>query len=611
MKRVCIYKRVSSEGQAKEDKTSLEEQERRCRDWLDKLGGYQVVAVESDGGVSGGKLHRPAFDRVIERARNGEIDAVIVAKVDRYARDNDVSGVLSFTLNQYGVELMIVDRDLTTPQGRMLVHMEGGWAEWERSIIRDRLTTGRYNKVKKGTLIGSSFTAYGYDYSKDSKSYILNETESGWARQIFEWIGIEGMSMSAVARRLNDLGVPTKRKGKGWVSSTVKQMIDNPVYYGQFTYFKNKATAPIGSRGIGSAQEDKTSHVRRDQSEWVGTEVPAIVSKELWDACQQAKERNTIQSKRNGKLDYLLRAGMLVCNLCGSIYHGTTSHNRRVYRCNGIKPSYILKAGKRCGSSTVRADEIEAKVWTKIVRRLESLSSVESLFAGESEEEKLQRERDEISLLAIVSQENEIDAEEEKLVTLYMRNAVSDAIYDVKKADLEKRRSGIATLKAEIAGRLQAREHVIADAEALTQLTQSASRLHNATFTHKRKVLELLRTKVTINADGSLDIDGLITDHVLAAVSFYAEMYEDMMSEGAIVIVDGKQIQVEESDVLDILNGESFFDPIYGTYRWQEGDGDLIKGIQEPVKNAMAVQDHKLAHTYEHHRRGKRLGVCR
>ncbi len=334
------------------------------------------------------------------------------------------------------------------------------------------------------------------------------------------------MSMGAVARKLNELSVPTKRTSNGWTASTIKTMIDNPIYYGQFTYFKNKAVAPKGSVGIGAAAESKTSSIRNDKSEWISIDVPAIVSRELWEACQQAKERNTLLSKRNGKLDYLLRGGMLVCGQCGLRYHGTTTHDRRIYRCGGGKPNYILKSGKRCSAPSLRAAELEEKIWSTILHRLQAIADVKTLFSNESEEIAEQREKDQLALMGVIAQEKELDQEQERLVSLYMRNAINDAIFDAKKAELDKRRKSIETLKAELNAHMSQQVDIKADAEALAELAESASRIEEVPFEHKRKILELLQTKITVNADGSMDIEGLITDRLLTTVSIYAKFRE-------------------------------------------------------------------------------------
>lgn len=578
MKRVAIYCRVSTPQQATEEKTSLENQEMECRNWLNSLGGYEVVAVESDPGVSGAKLSRPGMNRLLEMAHNRQIDFVCLSKVDRLARGAQIDAILTFKLNQVGVGVLFVDRDTSTTAGKMLVGFEVMASEWERDGIRSRLSNGLQNALRmKKQFIGSGHVAYGYKYEKTTKSCELDEVEYVWARRIFEWIGYEGLSMSAVARRLNDLGIPTKRNGRGWVANSIKQIVDNPIYYGRWAFNKTRSVTPKGSIGIGLAQQDKTSHERRDEAEWLYVDVPAIISKELWDRCQQAKEKNKIQSKRNGKLDYLLRAGMLVCGQCRLTFHGTTSHEKRVYRCGGVRPYGIAKLGTRCKSSVVQADKIEEKVWNRILAQLRALTSVEELFAGESEEARRQRLSDEEDLISTVGIEAGINKEEELLVSLYMRSGVSDLLFDKKKDELDKRRKGITELRSEIEERMMQRQQIKAGEDTLKQLVESANKLQNTTFEQRRKLLEFLRTKVTVNADGSLDIDGLITDKVLDTIQRYTTYY----------------VPFSELEIMKDSRIESIAWGIVGepdlNYVWTSDDGSELEGIKEPITNAMDV----------------------
>ncbi len=167
MKRCGIYVRVSTEKQATDDKTSLQDQEDRCRAWLEKLGGYEVVVVEKDAGVSGAKLRRPAFDRLIDMARNRQIDVVCIAKVDRLARDTKIDAMLQMTLNQFGVSVIFVDRDTESTAGRMMLGFEGMVAEMEKANIIDRLSSGKHNAITmKKQAIGSGYVAYGYRYNR-------------------------------------------------------------------------------------------------------------------------------------------------------------------------------------------------------------------------------------------------------------------------------------------------------------------------------------------------------------------------------------------------------------------------------------------------------------
>jgi site-specific DNA recombinase len=134
MKTCAIYARVSSAGQL--EGTSLDAQVKTCREYA-SAQGYRIVEggiVQED--ISGAVLNRPGLNTIMHMAARKEIDAVILAKVDRLARGRIVDALLEADLRSYGIEVLYVNRDTTTPEGRLLVNIEKDFAEWERERIR-------------------------------------------------------------------------------------------------------------------------------------------------------------------------------------------------------------------------------------------------------------------------------------------------------------------------------------------------------------------------------------------------------------------------------------------------------------------------------------------
>src|SRR5438552_647502 len=167
LKRVLIYCRVSSPKQAKEDRYSLPTQEKEVREYLAKTGGYKVVVVEYEEGVSAHRFDRPAMERVLSRAENGEIDVVACAKVDRLARGRIVDAMLEAALSECGVDIIYINRDTSTPEGRLLVNIEKDFAEWERERIIERTSKGKLASARAGKVPGHRFVPYGYTKTPD------------------------------------------------------------------------------------------------------------------------------------------------------------------------------------------------------------------------------------------------------------------------------------------------------------------------------------------------------------------------------------------------------------------------------------------------------------
>jgi len=153
--RAALYLRVST------DEQTTERQERELRA-VAVARGWKVVEVYADNGFSGskGREQRPAFDRLHKDATRRKFDIVMAWSVDRLGRSlKDLIGFLQ-ELQAAGVELFLHQQalDTTTPAWRAMFQMLGVFAEFERSMIVERVRSGmakaRANGTKSGKAIG-------------------------------------------------------------------------------------------------------------------------------------------------------------------------------------------------------------------------------------------------------------------------------------------------------------------------------------------------------------------------------------------------------------------------------------------------------------------------
>lgn len=150
-RRVALYLRVST------DKQTTANQEAALREVAAKAG-WDVVEVYVDQGISGakGREGRPAFDRLSKDAVTRKFDIVAAWSVDRLGRSlQDLVGFLS-ELHGLGIDLFIHQQgiDTTTPAGKALFQMMGVFAEFERSMIRDRVNAGLARAKAQGKQLG-------------------------------------------------------------------------------------------------------------------------------------------------------------------------------------------------------------------------------------------------------------------------------------------------------------------------------------------------------------------------------------------------------------------------------------------------------------------------
>jgi DNA invertase Pin-like site-specific DNA recombinase len=151
MRTVAIYARVSTDHQATEN------QERELREIAERMG-WQIVELYRDEGVSGAKSreHRPGFDALCKDAARRRFGMVMAWSVDRLGRSlQDLVGFLS-ELHALGIDLFLHQQglDTTTPAGKAMFQMMGVFAEFERSMIRERVNAGLRRAKAAGKTLG-------------------------------------------------------------------------------------------------------------------------------------------------------------------------------------------------------------------------------------------------------------------------------------------------------------------------------------------------------------------------------------------------------------------------------------------------------------------------
>lgn len=241
--RVALYARVSGDRQVEDDTiaSQLDLLERRIL--VDGLSVPTELRFLDDG-YTGETLLRPGLERLRDVAAAGGIDRVYIECPDRLARDYAYQMVLVDELRRHGVEVIFLNGDLDeSPQGRLLLQVQGIIAEYERTKIRERCRRGRLFAARSGRISILSGAPYGYRYVTKQEGggearYRIVPGEAQVVREIFTWVGIEGCSLGHVCRRLRERGIVTRGGKTRWDRSTVLDMLRNPAYMGEAHFNK-------------------------------------------------------------------------------------------------------------------------------------------------------------------------------------------------------------------------------------------------------------------------------------------------------------------------------------------------------------------------------------
>jgi DNA invertase Pin-like site-specific DNA recombinase len=152
----AIYVRVST------DKQTVENQVRELRQIAERRG-WEVVEQYSDAGISGskGRDARPGLDQMLKDAQRRRFDVVMAWAIDRLGRSLiDLLGTIQ-ALEACGVDLYLDQQalDTTTPAGRLMFQVTGAFAEFERSMMRQRINAGLKRAVEAGKTLGRPRTS--------------------------------------------------------------------------------------------------------------------------------------------------------------------------------------------------------------------------------------------------------------------------------------------------------------------------------------------------------------------------------------------------------------------------------------------------------------------
>jgi len=286
-KLVAIYGRVSTSNQ--ENEGTIESQLLAVREFA-KRNGYVVVREYLDEGWSGDTLIRPALDQLRMEAKQKIWEGVLIYDPDRLARRYSYQELVMDELREARIEVIFVTTPAPkNPEEKVMYGMRGIFSEWERMKITERFRLGKVRKVKEGHILVSE-PLYGYKYipknGEKQGYYEINSEEAKIVKMMFDWVGNEGLTLRAVVRRLQELGIKPRKSKRGvWNTSTLTTLFRNRAYIGEARWGSSYAVVPENPINKEKYRKMKKSSRRnKPEEEWIASKipVPVIINRELF-----------------------------------------------------------------------------------------------------------------------------------------------------------------------------------------------------------------------------------------------------------------------------------------------------------------------------------------
>lgn len=340
--RCAIYTRVSVDEKrldsagvwrGKKEDTSLRMQEQLCRTYVEQRTqqGFVLQGVYQDDGFSAKSLNRPALKRLIAAIDAGEVDSVVVYKIDRLTRSVADFYELARSWFEKDISFVSASQSFSTldVSGRLMLNILLTFAQFERELTSERTANTRALRIMDGKFTGGEIP-FGFRRRPGGGIEIADTAEI--VRRIFDEAA-SGSTPSEIAAdlRRDRIARPTKRGKSAWNSTVVRQMIENERYRGVQT---------LGDR------EFPQEHGQ-------------IVSRDIWELANARLPEVTPALRVEDASPYLL-VGRGVCGICGQPLAGYEANGRNdkyaYYTCRRARKA---AGGRKCDLGNLRVEHLD------------------------------------------------------------------------------------------------------------------------------------------------------------------------------------------------------------------------------------------------------------
>ncbi len=377
--KAVIYCRLSEEDKNKlnkdDDSESIQNQKNMLIEYAIKMG-WEIYNIYSDDDYKGSDRNRPGFNKLLEDAEKRLFDVVLCKSQSRFTRELElVEKYIHGKFIEWNIRFIgLADNADTDNQGNKKSRQINGLVnEWYLEDLSNNIRSVFETKKRAGQHIGS-FALYGYEKDPDKKGHLIIDEEAATVvREVFN-LFISGYGKTAIARILNEKGIPNpteykrlkglrfkhtskNKNSKLWKYYTIQSMLCNEMYIGTMVQSKQKNV---------SYKCNKTIQIPKSQWVKVPNMHEAIIDPETWDKAQALIKQRFKPWGDSNKIGVF--AKKVKCLHCGYYMRTQKTHNRHNLQC-GTK--YVSK--EACVGCCIDINKLERIVLDELKSIIKNL----------------------------------------------------------------------------------------------------------------------------------------------------------------------------------------------------------------------------------------------
>ena len=372
----AVYARLSKEDEQRGDSASIETQVEMLTRYVTGHG-WNLAAVYKDDGYTGTNFdRRPAFNAMMAKVRDREINLVVVKDLSRFGRNYlEVGQYTELEFPALGCRFIAVNDNIDSlnrdSNDEIFMAFRNIFNEHYSRDISKKIRSAMNTSCRSGKFIGA-FAPFGYMKSPDDRHrLIIDEPAAAIVRRIFQ-MRCEGEGFRRIALALNEEGVlppreyhcrcagkagsPWRDNGK-WSSVTVSGLLRNEAYIGNMVQHKSE---------VFSYKDRRMTAVPKE--EWIRVENThePIISMDVWEQCRRM-DRGTVHPRQNSMKETSLFSGLLYCADCGFAMRCQIERRRRKNGVTARYERYLCGSYSRSGHTACSTHSIPVQVLSELV----------------------------------------------------------------------------------------------------------------------------------------------------------------------------------------------------------------------------------------------------